>query len=70
MAFVLKATCKHIRRCIDVSIHKTNARWAEFKDTPKSVEVMTTLMKLHSLRALLDDFQKANAADFKEEKND
>jgi len=70
MAFVMRATLKHMLRCIDVSIHKTNARWKEFKEDPeKSTEVMTTVMKLHSLRTLLEDFQKTNAEDFKEKSN-
>lgn len=59
--YVLKATAKHIRRSIDISIRKTNDRWKEFKDDPDlSKEVMYTLMVLHDLRKNLDDFQAAN----------
>jgi len=70
MGYVLRATAKHIRKSIDISIRKTNDRWPEFKDNPeKSKEVMVTLMRLHSIRKMLDEFQEAHAADFKE-KND
>ncbi len=66
MAYVLRATAKHMRKCVDISIRKTNERWPEFKDTPKSKEVMETLMVLHNLRAMLDKFQKDNAEKFKD----
>jgi len=53
--FVLRATKKHMLRCIDVSIEKTNARWNEFKEnTEKSKEVMTTLMELHNMRSQIN----------------
>lgn len=66
-AYVMKATTKHMRRSVDISIRKTNNRWKEFKDDPeKSKEVMLTLMRLHELRALLDDYQKVNKDIFTE----
>lgn len=71
LAYVLKATAKHMRRSIDISLRKTTNRWEEFKDDEvKSKEVMKTIMKLTELRALLDDYQKLNIEDFRESNND
>jgi len=67
MGYVLRATAKHIRKSIDISIRKTNERWPEFKDNPEmSKTVMITLMRLHDMRKNLDDFQEMHAEDFKE----
>lgn len=67
MSYVLRATAKHIRKCIDISIRKTNERWKQFADDPdKSKEVMITLMALHDLRKVLDDYQANNVDKFKE----
>jgi len=67
MSHVLRQTAKHIRKSIDISIRKTNARWPEFvNDTEKSKEVMITLMRLHDMRNNLDEFQKLYSEDFKE----
>jgi len=67
MSYVLKATTKHVRRCIDISIRKTSARWKEFPDdSDKQREITITLMRLHDLRTLLDNYQKAHLEDFKE----
>ena len=64
--FVLRATARHMRRCIDISIRKTFERVAEFADDPaKSREVFQTLSNLHTMRKQLDDFQEQNAAEFK-----
>jgi hypothetical protein len=70
MAYVLKATAKHMRKSIDISIRKTNDRWPEFvEDEIKSKEVMKTLMVLHNMRAMLDRFQQENQEQFKENTN-
>jgi hypothetical protein len=69
MAYVLKATAKHMRKSIDISIRKTNERWPEFAETPKSKEVMQTLMVLHNMRTNLDNFQRDNQEHFKENTN-
>ena len=62
----MRATARHMRRCIDISIRKTFERVAEFADDPaKSKEVFQTLATLHTMRKQLDDFQEQNAAEFK-----
>lgn len=64
--YVLRATARHMRRCIDISIRKTFERVAEFAGDPaKSQEVFQTLSTLHTMRKQLDDFQAQNAAEFK-----
>jgi len=69
-SYVLRATARHMRRCIDISIRKTNERWPEFKDIPeKSKEVMETLMVLHNMRNAVDQFQVEYAAEFKDNSN-
>lgn len=69
-AYVLRATAKHMRKCVDISIRKTNERWPEFKDDPEASKVIVeTLMKLHDMRALLDSYQKLNSDHFKEVEN-
>ena len=66
--FVLRATARHMRRCIDISIRKTFERVEEFaNDRDKSEEVFKTLSDLHIMRKNLDDFQNSNQAVFKEE---
>ena len=65
MAYVLKTTAKHIRRCIDISIRKTSARWEDFPNDPeKQREITLTLMRLHDLRALLDNYQRTHSEEF------
>lgn len=67
LAYVLKVTLKHIRQAIEVSIHKTSERWAEFEgDGVKQNEITRTLMLLHGLRKLIDDFNKNNSELIKE----
>jgi len=64
--YVLKTTAKHMRKSIDISIRKTFERIKEFDaDTEKAKEVFVTLSILHQMRKNLDDFQAANAEDFK-----
>lgn len=70
MSYVLKATAKHMRKSIDISIRKTNERWPEFAENEeKSKEVMKTLMVLHDMRGTLDEFQRQNADKFKDNGN-
>lgn len=69
MGYVLRATAKHIRKSIDISIRKTNDRWPEFKDNEEmSKEIMMTLMVLHDMRKNLDEFQENNSDKFKDVK--
>jgi len=64
--YVLKTTAKHMRKSIDISIRKTFERIKEFQpDTQKAKDVFFTLSVLHQMRKNLDDFQAANAEDFK-----
>jgi hypothetical protein len=63
--FVLKTTTKHMRRSIDVSIRKTFERIQEFDGDERSKEVFKTLMYLHTIRKMLDDFQAENKEAFK-----
>ena len=70
MSYVLRATARHMRKSIDISIRKTNDRWPEFAgDEVKSKEVMKTLMVLHDMRKNLDTFQRDNADKFKDDTN-
>jgi hypothetical protein len=61
-AKVLSITAKHIRKNIDISIRKTFERLTESPN--ESQELFETLAVLHKMRKDLDDFQKANSADF------
>lgn len=66
MGYVLRTTAKHMRKSIDISIRKTFERVSEFADDPvKSKEVFQTLSNLHAMRKQLDDFQAANADQFR-----
>lgn len=66
-AHVLRVTVNHQRRAIDLSIRKTTQRWEEFKENPyKTKEIVETLMELHTMRAMLDDYQDKNSELFKE----
>ena len=68
MGYVLRATAKHMRKSIDISIRKTFERVAEFADDQeKSREVFNTLSFLHTMRKQLDDFQKQYSENFKGE---
>jgi len=65
-SYVLRTTAKHMRKSIDISIRKTFERIKDFEpDTEKAREVFFTLSVLHQMRKNLDDFQAANAEDFK-----
>lgn len=67
MGYVLRATAKHMRKSIDISIRKTFERIKEFEgDQQKSQEVFETLSKLHMMRKQLDDFQLANQENFRD----
>lgn len=69
MSYVLRATAKHMRKSIDISIRKTFARLPEFmSDETKSKEVFKTLAMLHTMRKQLDDFQASNTDCFKSSK--
>jgi len=70
MSYVLRATAKHIRKSIDISIRKTSERWEDFPDDPeKTKEITVTLMRLHEMRRNLDAFQELYAENFKENHN-
>lgn len=67
LSYVMKVTLKHIRQAIEVSIHKTSDRWEDFpEDDEKRNEVTRTLMLLHGLRKLIDDFNKQHSDKIKE----
>lgn len=62
---VLRATAKHMRKSIDISIRKTFNRVKDFDgNSEKSQEVFETLSILHQMREQLDDFQRTNNKDF------
>ena len=62
--YVLRATAKHMRKDVDISIRKTFERVKDFDgNAEKSKEVFQTLSILHAMRKQLDDFQ----LQFKEE---
>jgi len=68
MGYVLRTTVKHMRKSIDISIHKTFERIGEFSDDQvKSEEIFRTLSFLHTMRKVLDDFQVNNSENFKGE---
>lgn len=69
MSYVLRATAKHMRKSIDISIRKTFERLPEFmSDEVKSKEVFKTLAVLHTMRKQLDDFQASNNECFRNSK--
>ena len=60
LGFVLKLTLRNVRRAIDISIRKTFERIHEFSgNDEKCREIYHTLNLLHTLRKIIDDFQKA-----------
>jgi hypothetical protein len=66
MGYVLRATAKHMRKSIDISIRKTFERLPEFvENEEKSKEVFSTLAYLHKMRKDLDDFQALHADQFR-----
>ena len=59
LGFVLKLTLRNVRRAIDISIRKTFERIHEFNgNDEKGREIYRTLNLLHTLRKIIDDFQK------------
>ena len=66
MSYVLKATARHMRKNIDISIRKTFERIKDFEgNQPKSEEIFITLSHLHTMRKQLDDFQADNSESFR-----
>ena len=60
-SFVMRTTFRHMRRSVDISIRKSFERFQDFdKDSKTGSEIMETLSVLHTVRKMLDDFQKAN----------
>lgn len=63
--YVLRATMKHMRKNVDISIRKTFERIADFDgNQEKSREIFDTLGKLHAFRKQIDDFQLENKNSF------
>ena len=61
----MKTTFRHMRRSVDISIRKSFERFKDFdQDSVKGKEIMETLSILHTVRKMLDDFQKNNAEIF------
>ena len=61
-SFVMKTTFRHMRRSVDISIRKSFERFKDFdENTEKGKEIMETLSVLHTVRKMLDDFQKNNS---------
>jgi len=66
-AFVMRTTFRHMRRSVDISIGKSFERFQDFdQDSKTGKEIMETLSVLHTVRKMLDDFQKANTELFTE----
>lgn len=60
-SFVMRTTFRHMRRSVDISIRKSFERFKDFDQNSKiGQEIMETLSVLHTVRKMLDDFQKAN----------
>jgi len=67
MDYVLRATARHMRKSVDLSIGKTFERIEEFKNDPKkSREIFETLSALHAMKRNLNTFQSDNPDKFKE----
>jgi hypothetical protein len=70
MGYVLRTTAKHMRISIDISIRKTFEKSKVVGEDGLSVEqskVFRTLSHLHTLRKMLDDYQREHTEDFKGE---
>ena len=66
MGYVLRATAKHMRKSIDISIRRTFERLPDFvENEEKSKEIFSTLAYLHKMRKDLDDFQAKHAEQFR-----
>lgn len=60
-SFVMRTTFRHMRRSVDISIRKSFERFKDFdQDSDMGREIMETLSNLHTVRKMLDDFQKHN----------
>jgi len=67
-SFVMRTTFRHMRRSVDISIRKSFERFQDFdQDSSTGREIMETLSTLHTVRKMLDDFQKHNSALFNEQ---
>jgi len=67
-SFVMRTTFRHMRRSCDISIRKSFERFKDFdKNSQMGQEIMETLSVLHSVRKMLDDFQKENNYLFSED---
>jgi len=63
----MRTTFRHMRRSVDISIGKSFERFQDFdQDSKTGKEIMETLSVLHTVRKMLDDFQKANTELFTE----
>ena len=61
MSFVMKATFRHMRRSLDISINKSIKRLQDFEgDNSKGIEIMETVKVLQTVREMLDDFEAHN----------
>lgn len=66
-AFVMRTTFRHMRRSVDISIGKSFERFKDFdQNSTVGKEIIETLSVLHTVRKMLDDFQKANPSLFVE----
>jgi hypothetical protein len=66
-SFVMRTTLRHMRRSIDISIRKSFERFQDFdEDSSTGREIMETLSVLHTMRKMLDDFQRNNTHLFQE----
>jgi len=63
----MRTTFRHMRRSVDISIRKSFERFQDFDNASETgKEIMETLSTLHTVRKLLDDFQKNNPELFSE----
>ena len=63
----MRTTFRHMRRSVDISIRKSFERFKDFdQDSAAGKEIMETLSVLHTVRKMLDDFQKHNPELFTE----
>jgi hypothetical protein len=61
LGYVVRATVKHMRKSVRISIDKTFARISEFEgDGVKSAEVLRTLSVLHEIDKQLESIQTAH----------
>jgi CRISPR/Cas system-associated endonuclease Cas3-HD len=61
IGYVIKTTSKHMEKSLEISISKTSERIAEFDgNQEKSAEVLKTLMVLHAMGKMLEEFKAIN----------